>query len=81
MKSGFESALDQYLPGFEKQTGIEIRYEKTGTQPGTGPRGRHPSVSRDAGGAEQRRAAFASRTRAAVRLRYLAGGGGAGSGG
>ena len=27
---GFESALDQYLPAFEKQTGIEIRYEKSG---------------------------------------------------
>jgi signal transduction histidine kinase len=27
---GFESALDVYLPGFEKQTGIAIRYEKTG---------------------------------------------------
>jgi signal transduction histidine kinase len=27
---GLESALDVYLPGFERQTGIEIRYEKTG---------------------------------------------------
>ena len=27
---GFESALDQYLPAFEKQTGIEIRYERYG---------------------------------------------------
>jgi signal transduction histidine kinase len=27
---GFESALGQYLPGFEKQTGIAIRYEKDG---------------------------------------------------
>ncbi|MEO8131161.1 MAG: ATP-binding protein [Bryobacteraceae bacterium] len=27
---GFESALDLYLPGFEKQTGIRIRYEKEG---------------------------------------------------
>ncbi|MBZ5621543.1 MAG: sensor histidine kinase [Acidobacteriia bacterium] len=27
---GFESALDQYLPGFERQTGIAIRYEKAG---------------------------------------------------
>jgi signal transduction histidine kinase len=27
---GFESALDVYLPGFERQTGIAIRYEKTG---------------------------------------------------
>jgi signal transduction histidine kinase len=28
--SGFEGALDFYLPGFEKQTGITIRYEKDG---------------------------------------------------
>ncbi len=27
---GFESALDFFLPGFEKQTGIQIRYEKAG---------------------------------------------------
>jgi signal transduction histidine kinase len=27
---GFESALDIYLPGFERQTGIRIRYEKAG---------------------------------------------------
>jgi len=27
---GFEEALDQYLPGFQKQTGIEIHYEKDG---------------------------------------------------
>ncbi len=29
--AGLASALDAYLPGFEKQTGIRIRYEKTGT--------------------------------------------------
>jgi len=29
-EAGLESALDVYLPGFQKQTGIEIRYEKTG---------------------------------------------------
>ena len=27
---GFESALDQYLPGFQKQTGIEVRYDRSG---------------------------------------------------
>jgi len=27
---GLESALDVYLPGFERQTGIALRYEKTG---------------------------------------------------
>jgi signal transduction histidine kinase len=29
-EAGLESALDVYLPTFGKQTGIEIRYEKTG---------------------------------------------------
>jgi signal transduction histidine kinase len=27
---GFEGALDQYLPGFQRQTGIEVKYEKSG---------------------------------------------------
>jgi signal transduction histidine kinase len=29
-EAGLESALDVYLPAFEKQTGIEVEYEKTG---------------------------------------------------
>ena len=29
-EAGFESALDTYLPGFERQTGIRIQYEKSG---------------------------------------------------
>jgi signal transduction histidine kinase len=29
-EAGFESALDVYLPAFERQNGIAIRYEKTG---------------------------------------------------
>jgi signal transduction histidine kinase len=29
-EAGLESALDVYLPTFEKQTGIEVGYEKTG---------------------------------------------------
>ncbi len=29
-EAGLESALDVYLPAFEKQTGIEVGYEKTG---------------------------------------------------
>lgn len=28
---GLESAFDVYLPGFERQTGIAVRYEKSGT--------------------------------------------------
>jgi signal transduction histidine kinase len=28
---GFEGSLEQYLPSFEKQTGIAVRYEKSGT--------------------------------------------------
>ncbi len=31
--SGLEKAIDWYLPVFEKQTGISIRYEKTGASP------------------------------------------------
>ncbi|HUB35015.1 MAG TPA: sensor histidine kinase [Bryobacteraceae bacterium] len=30
-EAGLESALDAYLPGFEKQTGIGIRYEREGS--------------------------------------------------
>lgn len=29
-EAGLESALDSYLPSFEKRTGIEVRYQKTG---------------------------------------------------
>lgn len=32
-EAGLESAMDVYLPAFEKQTGIEVRYQKTG-EPG-----------------------------------------------
>ena len=28
--AGFESAVGAYLPGFEKQTGVKVRYEKSG---------------------------------------------------
>ena len=30
---GLEKAIDWYLPTFEKQTGIVVKYEKTGTSP------------------------------------------------
>jgi signal transduction histidine kinase len=29
--AGFEGAIDVYLPSFEKQTGIAVQYEKSGT--------------------------------------------------
>ena len=29
--AGFEGAIDVYLPAFEKQTGIAVQYEKSGT--------------------------------------------------
>jgi signal transduction histidine kinase len=29
--AGFESAIDAYVPVFEKQTGVSVQYEKTGT--------------------------------------------------
>ena len=41
-EAGFEGALDAYLPGFEKQTGIAVHYEKTGAEPRAGPRRGHP---------------------------------------
>lgn len=28
--AGFDTAVDAYLPGFEKQTGVKVRYEKSG---------------------------------------------------
>ncbi len=56
---GFESALDQYLPGFQKQTGIEVQYERTGTAREIDSAVGDPSLSCDAGDAEQCREAFA----------------------
>jgi signal transduction histidine kinase len=35
---GLEKAIDWYLPTFEKQTGIVVKYEKTGTSPPVGDR-------------------------------------------
>ena len=76
---GFESALDQYLPAFEKQTGIEIRYERYGGSRELDPRRRNPSLSRHARGPQQRREAFKG-ARAEVRVRYLPDADGARSG-
>ena len=69
--AGFEGALGVYLPGFEKQTGIEIRYEKNGES---------RAVDRDVAihlyrvlqEALNNVARHSKSTRAAVRLRYLA---------
>jgi signal transduction histidine kinase len=66
---GFESALHQYLPAFEKQTGIEIRYEKSGS--GSEP---DPRVAihlyRVMQEALNNIAKHSKGTQAAVRLRY-----------
>lgn len=32
-ETGLDSAIDSYLPMFEKRTGVSIRYEKTGEEP------------------------------------------------
>src|SRR6185437_3159710 len=32
-ETGLDSAIDSYLPMFEKRTGVAIRYEKTGEEP------------------------------------------------
>jgi len=69
--AGFEGALGVYLPGFEKQTGIEIRYEK---------KGESREVDRDVAihlyrvlqEALNNVARHSKSNRAEVRLRYLA---------
>ena len=55
---GLESTIDWYLSTVERQLGITVAYERTRTA-GAGRRDRrHPRLSRAAGSAEQRRAAF-----------------------
>src|SRR5215471_12453080 len=66
----FESAVAQYLPGFQKQTGIEVRYEKSGAS---------RELDREAGihiyrvlqEALNNIAKHARSSHAAVRLQYL----------
>jgi len=67
---GFEGAVDQYLPGFQKQTGIEVRYEKSGT---TRELEREVAIHlyRVMQEALNNIAKHAQSKRAAVRLRYL----------
>jgi signal transduction histidine kinase len=59
---GFESALGQYLPGFEKQTGIAIRYEKDGPS---------RELDREVQEALSNIARHSKSKQAAVRLRFL----------
>ena len=67
----FESAVGQYLPGFQKQTGIEVRYQKSGA---SRELDREVSIHiyRVLQEALNNVAKHAQSNRAAVRLRYLA---------
>jgi signal transduction histidine kinase len=66
----FDSALAQYLPGFQKQTGIEIRYEKSGL-PRELDRGVTIHIYRVMQEALNNIARHSRSSQAAVRLRYL----------
>jgi len=68
--AGFEGALGVYLPGFEKQTGIEIRYEKDG-ESRTVDRDVAIHLYRVLQEALNNVARHSKSTHAAVRLRYL----------
>ena len=66
---GLERAVQQYLPGFQKQTGIEVRYEKSGeTRELNGPMATH--MYRVLQEALNNVAKHAKSSRATVRLRY-----------
>jgi len=66
----FESAVGQYLPGFQKQTGIEVRYEKSGASRDL-DREVTIHVYRVMQEALNNVARHAHSSQAAVRLRYL----------
>ncbi|HXK02710.1 MAG TPA: ATP-binding protein [Verrucomicrobiae bacterium] len=66
----FESAVGQYLPGFQKQTGIEVRYEKSGASRDL-DREVTIHVYRVMQEALNNVARHAHSSNAAVRLRYL----------
>jgi signal transduction histidine kinase len=67
---GFEGALDQYLPGFQKQTGIEVHYEKAGA-PRELDRATAIHLYRVMQEALNNIAKHSHSKRAGVRLRYL----------
>ena len=67
-----KAPLDVYCPALKSRPESRLQYEKSGPQPRAGPRRGHPSVSRAAGGAEQRGAPSEVARAAAVRLRFLA---------
>lgn len=67
---GFEGAVDQYLPGFQKQTGIVVQYEKSGAAREL-DRGVAIHVYRVMQEALNNIAKHSQSNRAAVRLRYL----------
>ncbi len=67
---GLESALDQYLPAFEKQTGIAIQFEKSG-EGGDLDRGMTIHLYRVVQEALNNVAKHSKSKRAAVRLSYL----------
>jgi two-component system sensor histidine kinase DegS len=67
---GFESALDQYLPDFERQTGIAIQYEKLGTSREV-DRSVAIHLYRVMQEALNNAARHSKSTRASVRLRFL----------
>jgi signal transduction histidine kinase len=69
---GFESAVGQYLPGFQKQTGIEARYEKSGASREL-DRGVTIHIYRVMQEALNNIAKHSQSSQAAVRLRYLPG--------
>jgi signal transduction histidine kinase len=67
---GFESAVDQYLPDFERQTGIAIQYEKLGTSREV-DRNVAIHLYRVMQEALNNAARHSKSTRASVRLRFL----------
>jgi signal transduction histidine kinase len=68
--AGFEGAVDAYLPNFEKQTGISVQYEKSGT-PRELDRGVTIHLYRVLQEALTNVARHSKSTSASVRLKYL----------